>query len=190
LKESVTSRDRGRLARPGSSAAAHARTAVERLKKRRTRAMNGIVGTPSFNFRLERVRSLRERAEEAAREELARELSHRVRGEALLRQATQAVESARSAGRPAVVSAADLVAGQAWMERLESRRVDAVAELGRRDDAVARSRAALTERAREREAIERIKRKRRADHDAEVLRQAQIALDEVALTVHRRGTAA
>ena len=42
------------------------------------------MGTPSFNFRLERVRSLRERAEEAAREELARELNHRVRGEALV----------------------------------------------------------------------------------------------------------
>jgi flagellar export protein FliJ len=149
------------------------------------------VGTPSFKFRLERVRSLRERAEEAAREELARELNHRVRGEALLRQATQAVDAAHATGRgPAVTSGADLIAGQAWMERLEARRVDAVAELDRRDASVARSRAMLAERAREREAIQRIKRKRRAEHDAEVLRQAQIALDEVALTVHRRGTAA
>jgi flagellar FliJ protein len=149
------------------------------------------VGTPSFNFRLERVRSLRERAEESAREELARELNHRVRGEALLREATQAVAAAHAAGRAApTTTARDLIAGQAWMERLERRRVDAVEELDRRDASVARSRAALAERAREREAIERIKRKRRADHDAEVLRQAQIALDEVALTVHRRGTAA
>ena len=150
------------------------------------------MGTPSFNFRLERVRSLRERAEEAAREELARELNHRVRGEALVREATQAVHvrPRPPAARPSPTRAADLIAGQAWMERLERRRVDAVAELDRRDASVARSRAALTERAREREAIERIKRRRRADHDAEVLRQAQIALDEVALTVHRRGTAA
>jgi len=149
------------------------------------------VGTPSFNFRLERVRSLRESAEEAAREELARELNRRVRGEALVREATQAVVEARASGRaPSATTARDLIAGQAWMERLERRRVDAVAELDRREQSVARSRAALTERAREREAIERIKRKRRADHDAEVLRQAQIALDEVALTVHRRGSAA
>ena len=149
------------------------------------------MGTPSFNFRLERVRSLRESAEEAAREELARELNHRVRGEALVREATQAVVEARASGRaPSATTARDLIAGQAWMERLERRRVDAVAELDRRDASVARSRAALAERAREREAIERIKRKRRADHDAEVLRQAQIALDEVALTVHRRGSAA
>lgn len=157
----------------------------------RARGDHRAVGTPSFNFRLERVRSLRERAEETAREELARELTHRVRGEALVRQATQAVDEARGAGRVGIAtSGADLIAGQAWMERLEARRVDAVAELGRRDASVARSRAALTERAREREAIERIKRKRRADHDAEALRRAQIALDEVAMTVHRRGTAA
>lgn len=147
--------------------------------------------TPAFTFRLERVRSLRERAEEAAREELARELSHRVRGEALVMHATQELHRARGAGRDAVVATgADLLATQAWMERLERHRVDALAELGRCDASVARSRATLADRAQEREAIERIKRKRRADHDAEALRRAQIALDEVALTVHRRGTAA
>jgi flagellar protein FliJ len=152
------------------------------------------VESPSFTFRLERVRSLRERAEEAAREELARELSHRVRGEALLRQASSAVSAARETGRDTVLkggaSGADLLAAQAWMERVERRRLDAVADLDRRDAEVARSRAALAEAARDREAIERLKRKRRADHDAEALRRAQIVLDEVALTVHRRGSAA
>jgi flagellar protein FliJ len=156
--------------------------------------MNRSVESPSFTFRLERVRSLRERAEEAAREELARELSHRVRGEALLRRATSAVSAARDAGRDTVLktgaSGADLLAAQAWMERVERRRLDAVADLDQRDAEVARSRAALAEAARDREAIERLKRKRRADHDAEALRRAQIVLDEVALTVHRRGSAA
>jgi flagellar FliJ protein len=156
--------------------------------------MTRDVESPSFTFRLERVRSLRERAEEAAREELARELSHRVRGEALLRQATTAVSAARDTGRDTVLksgaSGADLLAVQAWMERVERRRLDAVADLDQRDAEVARSRAALTEAARDREVIERLKRKRRADHDAEVLRRAQIVLDEVALTVHRRGSAA
>ncbi len=46
--------------------------------------MTRSVETPSFTFRLERVRELRERAEERAREELARELQLRMRGEALL----------------------------------------------------------------------------------------------------------
>ena len=156
--------------------------------------MNRSVETPSFTFRLERVRSLRERAEDAAREELARELSHRVRGEALLRQATSAVSAARDTGRDTVLKAgasgADLLAAQVFLERAERRRLDAVADLDHQDAEVARSRAALAEAARDREAIERLKRKRRADHDAEVLRRAQIVLDEVALTVHRMGSAA
>jgi flagellar FliJ protein len=73
---------------------------------------------------------------------------------------------------------------------VERRRLDAVADLDRRDADVARSREALAEAARAREAIERLKRRRRADHDAEALRRAQISLDEIALTVHRRGSAA
>jgi flagellar FliJ protein len=148
---------------------------------------------PSFTFRLERVRSLRERAEEAAQEELARGLSHRIRGQALLQEATHAVSGARDTGRDTVLttgaSGADLLAAQAWMERAELRRLDAVADLGRRDADVTRSREALVEAARARESIERLKRRRRADHDAEGLRRAQITLDEIALTVHRRGSA-
>jgi len=169
------------------------RTHVEALKYRTARAINRSVEHPSFTFRLERVRTLRESAEEAAREELARELSHRVRGEALVRQATHAAAAAREAGRDRAVtgaSGADLMAAQVWMERAERRRQDAVADLHRLDGEVARSRAALAEAAREREVIERLKRKQQADHDAEALRVAQIALDEIALTVHRRGTAA
>jgi flagellar FliJ protein len=152
------------------------------------------VESAPFTFRLERVRSLRERAEEAAREELARELSHRVRGEAMLREAAHALSIARTTGRDTVLapgaSGADLLAAQAWLERAERRRLDAAADLDRRDAEVARSRQALAEAAREREAIERLKRRRRADHDAEMLRRAQISLDEIALTVHRRGSAA
>jgi flagellar FliJ protein len=151
------------------------------------------VESPSFTFRLERVRTLRESAEDAAREELARELTHRVRGEAMLRQATHAVSAARAANRDTVIggaSGADLMAAQVWMERTERHRLDAAADLNRLDGEVARTRAALAEAAREREVIERLKRKQKADHDAEALRVAQIALDEIALTVHRRGTAA
>jgi flagellar FliJ protein len=156
--------------------------------------MNPDVETPSFTFRLERVRSLRERAEDQAREELARELTHRVRGEAIVREATHAVSAARESGLDAVLrpgaSGADLLAAQAWLERAERRRVDAVADLDRRDAEVAARREALAAAAREREAIERLKQRRRSEHDAKMARRAQSALDEVALTVHRRGTAA
>jgi flagellar protein FliJ len=156
--------------------------------------MNRCVETQPFTFRLERVKSLRERAEDQAREELARELTHRVAGEAILREATAAVSAARAFGRDAVIrdgaSGADLLAVQAWMERTERRRVDAAADLGRRDVAVAQRREALAAAAREREAIERLERRRRAEHEAEMGRRAQAALDEIGLVVHRRGTAA
>jgi flagellar FliJ protein len=151
------------------------------------------VDRPSFKFRLERVRSLRERTEERAREDLARELSHRLRGEAMLREATDVASSARDTGlaslRPGV-SGADLVAAQAWIERSERARREAALELDRRDAEVSVRRENLKHAAREREVIERLKRRRREDHNREVARLDQIALDEVALGVHRRGAAA
>jgi len=151
------------------------------------------VDHPSFKFRLERVRSLRERAEERAREDLARELSHRLRGEAMLREATEVASSAREAGLGALrpgASGADLLAAQAWIERSERARREAALELDRRDAEVAARRETLNVAARDREVIERLKRRRRQDHDREVARLDQIALDEVALGVHRRGAAA
>ena len=149
---------------------------------------------PSFKFRLERVRSLRERAEERAREDLARELSHRLRGEAMLREATMIAASARDSGRDATLrsgaSGADLLAAQAWIERSERNRREAALELDRRDAEVSARRESLVVAARDREVIERLKRRRRADHDREVARIDQINLDEVALGVHRRGAVA
>jgi flagellar FliJ protein len=156
--------------------------------------MTGIVETPSFTFRLERVRSLRERAEEHAREELARELQLRLRGEALLREATYAVSAARDTGRGAFqrfgASGADLLAAQAFMERAERDRREAALDLDRQDAEVEARRLALTEAAREREAIDRLKSRRKAEHEREVARREQIELDEVALGMHRRGKVA
>ena len=108
-----------------------------------------------------------------------------------MREATHAVEPAHAAGRTArPASGADLIAARCGWSAPSAAGSTPLADLHRLDAEVARSRAALTQAAREREVIERLKRKRRADHDAEGLRVAQIALDEVALTVHRRGTAA
>jgi flagellar protein FliJ len=152
------------------------------------------VETPSFTFRLERVRSLRERAEDAAREDLARELTHRLRGEALLREATEVASDARQAGlgtatRAGGASGADLLAAQAWIERSERHRREAALDLDHRDAEVTARREALTHAARERQVIEKLKARRRADHEREWARRAQIDLDEVALGVHRRRSA-
>jgi flagellar FliJ protein len=152
------------------------------------------VETPSFTFRLERVKSLRERAEDQAREQLARELALRVRGAALLREAGHAASSAHEAGRDTVrrggATGADLLAAQAWIERAERGRREAALDLDRRDAEVAARRAALTDAARERQVISRLEERQRAEHDREAARVSQIALDEVALTVHRRGQVA
>jgi flagellar FliJ protein len=156
--------------------------------------MTRSVETPSFTFRLERVRDLRERAEEHAREELARELQLRMRGEALLREATHAVSTARDTGRGALgrfgASGADMLAAQAYLERAERDRREAALDLHRQDAEVEARRRALTAAARERKTIGKLEERQRAAHDREVARRAQIALDEVALGVHRRGRVA
>jgi flagellar protein FliJ len=152
------------------------------------------VESPSFTFRLARVKSLRERAEEHAREELARELALRLRGEALLRAAADAAAGARESGRFAVERAGatglELVAAQQWVERAERERREAALDLDRRDAEVAARRDALAAAARDRQALTRLEERQRTEHDREAARAAQLALDEMALAVHRRRSVA
>ena len=127
--------------------------------------------TPSFTFRLERVKSLRERTEERAREDLAHELRLRLRGETMLREATYAVSGAAQSGRDAVLARStglDLIAAQAYIERAERTRREAALDL-------------------DRQVMDKLEQRQRADHDRTWARRAQGALDEVALGVHRRG---
>jgi flagellar protein FliJ len=148
------------------------------------------VETPSFVFRLERIRSLRERAEERAREDLAHELRLRLRGEAMLLEATHAAAQATQTGRDAVTSRTsgmDLIAAQAYIERAERDRREAALDLDRQDAEVAARREILTAAARDRQAIDRLKERRKAEHDAEWSVRIQNQLDELALAVHRRG---
>jgi flagellar protein FliJ len=149
------------------------------------------VETPSFTFRLERVRTLRERAEERAREELANELRLRLGGEALLREATHAVTAARTAGLGTVTAerttSTDLLAVQAYLERAERARREAALDLDRQDAEVDVRRAALVAAARDRQTIDKLEDRQRADHEREWSRRSQNQLDELALAVHRRG---
>ena len=152
------------------------------------------VETPSFTFRLERVRTIRERAEARAREALTFELRNRAEGEALLRDATDAVSAARDQGRTTVtsgrISASDFISAQAFLERTERLRAEASIELSRREAEVEARREALTAAARDRQAIDKLKERRKAEHEAEWARRSQNTLDELALAVHRRGGAA
>ncbi len=149
--------------------------------------------TPSFTFRLERVKTLRERAEARAQEDLAHELRLRLRGEAMLREATHAVSAATQAGRDAVLarpSGMDLIAAQAFMERAERDRRERALDLDRQEAEVAARRDALQAAARDRQVMDKLEERQRADHNKAWARRAQGALDEIALGVHRRGAAA
>ena len=154
---------------------------------------NRAVSRPQFHFRLERVRALREREEEFAREELASSLAIRMKGEAMLRAAAQDVNGAQQIRRQsstAAVSGAELLALQAYLERAERAHESAALELDRRDAEVDARRAALTARAQERQVLERLKDRRKADHDREHDRREGVLLDEMALNTHRRQGAA
>lgn len=149
--------------------------------------------TPSFTFRLERVRSLRERAEERAREALANELRARDELAGALERADEAVDRACAATRDAAsggpVSSAHLRSLQTFIERREQLRAEASLDLDRQDAEVAARREILAAAARDRQAIDRLKERRQAEHDAEWSVRIQNQLDELALAVHRRGGA-
>jgi flagellar protein FliJ len=151
------------------------------------------VETPSFTFRLERVQSLRKRAEARAQEDLATELRHRMRGEAMLLEATHAASAAAQAGRDAALGRAsgmDLIAAQAYIERAERTRREAALDLDRQEAEVAARRDALRAAARDRQVMDKLEQRQRADHDRTWARRAQGALDEIALGMHRRAQVA
>jgi flagellar FliJ protein len=146
-----------------------------------------------FQFRLERVRALRERVEEQAREDLASSLAVHLKGEAMLRAASDDVSGAYDARRrtsSADLSGAELLALQAYLERTERQRESAALELDRRQAEVDARRAALVQRSQERQVLERLKDRRRADHNREMERREGALLDEMALVAHRRMGAA
>jgi flagellar FliJ protein len=149
------------------------------------------VSSPHFSFRLERVRALRERAEDHAKEEYAASLAHRMEGESLLRAAADTRDRARAEARTGVggLSGMDLLASQAWLERLERARQAAELELDRRDAEVEARHVALVNAARERHALERLAEKRRAEHTLETNRREAYELDELAAAGHRRRAA-
>jgi flagellar protein FliJ len=147
-----------------------------------------------FTFRLERIRSVRERVEEQAREDLAASLSLRMKGESMLRAAEDdlraAQETRRAKGTGGATTGLDLVAAQAYVEHAERRRQARMLDLDRCDAEVDVRRAALIEAARDRQALERLKERRRAEHTLESQRLADVALDEMSLNMHRRREAA
>jgi flagellar FliJ protein len=149
------------------------------------------VSARPFKFRLERVRALRERAEERASQELATSVAHRQRGEEELRAAGDRVAQARQERRAtAQASGADLLAMQAYIERTQRAQQSAALDLDRREAEVDARRDALVHAAREHRALTRLEQRRREEHAAQAARLEGAVMDEVALSVHRRSVSA
>lgn len=149
------------------------------------------VSAPRFDFRLERVRALRERAEREATERLAASMADHRRGMDDLQAADQRVSLARDGHRDTTIgTGADLLAGQAWLERIERARHTAALVVDRREADVDARRGQLVQAARDHRALRRLSERRRQEHDRKVARIEAAELDEVALAVHRRGAGA
>jgi flagellar protein FliJ len=147
----------------------------------------------TFTFGLERVRELREHAESQAKEELAASLNQRVRGAAMLAQASEQLATAAAAGRPtegATRNAADLVAHERWMQALRREQENKALSLDRLDAEVDARRSALGDASRDREVLERLKERQHQAHKAEVARREGAELDELALNMYVRQAAA
>ena len=147
---------------------------------------------PSFRFRLERVRALRERAEDEAKEAFAGAMMERVRSEQEMEDAANRVAQARESqidATAAPISATDLMARQAYLERSERAHQASRDDLHRRDQALEDRRDELTEAARDRQALERLKENRRIEFVREQARIEAADLDEIALNGFRRRAA-
>lgn len=148
----------------------------------------------SFRFRLERVRALRERKEKLAQQQLAHALSRRASTEAELRRAEAELEQARAeqrgvAAMPSAVSATELQARQAFLERVEATRGQRAQELSQRDAEVADRDALLTSAAGEHEMLKRLRERHRGDHNREAARRERNLLDEIAAVRFGRSSA-
>lgn len=148
--------------------------------------MNG----PSYRFRLERVRALRERREDEAKQALAGAMMRRRQCQVELTAAEARIADARRAQLEAgVTSPTELLARQAYLERVESAHRATLDDLRRHEDAVDGRRTALAKAAQDRQALERLKERGLAEHQVEVARVEQFTLDEIAINGYRRRAA-
>jgi flagellar protein FliJ len=151
---------------------------------------------PSFRFRLERIRALRERSEDLARQELARAVSRLSGSRDRLGEVDAHLERVRAhqrqrlaTGGSTTVSAGELLAHQAFAEHVETQRTNGVRDLEHHAAEVADRNAELGRAAREHQMLERLKERRRIEHEHEAERREGNLLDEIAMDRSRRSVA-
>lgn len=139
---------------------------------------------------MESVRALREQAESQAKEELARELARKAERDAELVEAEERLRAARDAGalvEGSSVTASELVSLQAYVERRHQEREQAQAGASAQEAEVGQSRVRLEQAARDRALLERLKERGHEKHVRAAAKAEGAALDEIAITAHRRG---
>jgi flagellar export protein FliJ len=149
---------------------------------------------PSFRFRLERIRALRERREDLAKQQLARAVSRLSSSQGRLDAVEDRLERVRAyqrlaAGEATTVSAGELLAQQALVEHVEAQRTIGVDELERNEAEVADRGAEFGHAAREHQMLERLKERQRGEHERETTRRENNLLDELAMDRSRRSVA-
>jgi flagellar protein FliJ len=146
-----------------------------------------------FRFGLERVREIRAHDEDQAKERFAASLNARLRGEAVLRAAEARLQEARSdAVTPGLgpLTGASLVSRQAWVERLEQSRADAQLRMANYDAELQARRDELRRASQAREVLDQLKTRQREQHRLAAERVEAAQLDEMALQMHARRSAA
>jgi flagellar protein FliJ len=146
-----------------------------------------------FRFRLERVRALRERREEIAKQELAHAMDRLSESKQRLREVEARLKQAhagqRDAERDRTITSADLIARQAFVERVEQQRRHGGNEVTRSQGEVADRGTALRAAAKEHQMLERLKERHRDAHVRELARREGQLLDEIAIDRFRRSVA-
>ncbi len=134
---------------------------------------------------------MRERRESLAKQELAKSILRLSSSQAELRDADCDLEQARAEQRDVAqttgtVGATELLARQAFLERVEAERRLRAIELARSEAEVAERNATLVTAASEHEMLKRLRERRRGEHDRELARVERNVLDEIATVRHGR----
>jgi flagellar export protein FliJ len=150
-------------------------------------------GSP-FRFRLERVRALRERQKEMARDQLAQAAQRLAGSQGRMRVLDARLERVRDEQRrigeeATEIAVSELQARQAYAEHIEARQHAGAGEVARCEADVAVRRDALGAAAREQQTLERLKERQSAEHSRELAKAEGASLDEVALDRFRRSAA-
>jgi flagellar protein FliJ len=146
-----------------------------------------------FRFGLERVREIRVHDEDQAKERFAASLNARLRGEAVLRAAEDRLRQAQAGvTEPSLgpLTGATLVSRQAWVERLEQSRADAQLRMANYEAELQARRSELRKASQAREVLDQLKTRQREQHRLAAERVEAAQLDEMALQMHARRSAA